>query len=93
VTARRPGVERISHDGLELRVDRVTMRRGGTVIVAVDPGDDVFLFVADGSCTVSVAGSVHRLERHDAVDAERVDAIAIDSERGAALLVVRAARR
>jgi transcriptional regulator with XRE-family HTH domain len=93
VTARRPGVERISHDGLELRVDRVTMRRGGTVRVAVDPGDDVFLFVVHGSCTVSVAGSDHRLERHDAVDAERVDAIAIDSERGAALLVVRAARR
>jgi hypothetical protein len=40
-----------------------------------------------------VAGSDHRLERHDAVDAERVDAIAIDSERGAALLVVCAARR
>ena len=94
VTARRPGVERISHDGLELRVDRVSMPRGGTVVrLAVDPGDDVFVFVVDGSCTVSVAGSVHRLERHDSVDAERVDAIAIDSERGAALLVVRAARR
>jgi transcriptional regulator with XRE-family HTH domain len=92
-TARRPGVERISHGGLELRVDRVTMRRGGSVRFAVDPSDDVFLFVVDGSCTASVAGSVHQLERHDAVDAERVEAIAIDSERGAALLVVRATRR
>lgn len=89
----REGVTRISHDGLELRVDRVVLRLGGSVHVDVDHRDDAFVFVTGGSCEVTIGTTAYVLDRHDSLDAERVDGVTVTTADGVSALVVRARRR
>ena len=93
VTADRPGVERLSHPELELRIDRVVLAAGGEHDDLVSDGDDVFVFVVSGSCRVEIAGATYELDERDGMDVERGNRIAVSSGRGVTLLLVRGGRR
>jgi transcriptional regulator with XRE-family HTH domain len=93
VTADRPGVRRLSHAELELRVDRVVLAAGGKHVDLVDDGDDVFIFVVAGSCRVELAGNSYDLAERDGLDVERASRVDVSSRGGVTALLVRAGRR
>lgn len=93
VTSDRPGMERLSHPELELRVDRLVLPAGGEHVDKIATGDDVFLFVVAGACVVDVDGTPYELNPRDALDVERATELAIHSTDGATILITRATRR
>ena len=93
VTADRPGLQRLSHPELELRIDRLVLTAGGQHLDHADTGDDVFLFVVAGSCRVIAAGTTYELAQGDAMDVERASELDIRTADGVTILLTRAARR
>ena len=93
VTADRPGVRRLSHPELELRIDRIVLAAGGEHVDALSDGDDVFVFVVSGSCRVEIAGVTYELAERDGMDVERANRITVGTDSGVTVLLVRAGRR
>lgn len=93
ITADRPGQERLSHPELELRIDRLVLAAGGHVNDEVEPDDDVFVFVVDGTCEVVIADIVYALAPGDGIDVERASQLDLRSAGGVTTLLIRASRR
>lgn len=66
----RPGARRISHDQLQLEIRFVVMEGDRSGASPVDgPGRDVFVYVREGSVTLTVDGTEYELRVGDALDA------------------------
>jgi len=93
ISGERPGLERVSHPELELRVDRLVLAAGGHVVDDVATDDDVFVFVVQGACDVVIADRVYDLAPGDGIDVERASQLDLRSVHGATVLLTRASRR
>ena len=60
--------------------------------LAVDTGEDVFLFVLQGRCSLDVDGSRYEISTHDCVDIERATSIEITAIAFSKLLICRGSR-
>ena len=82
----------LSHPDLKLEAINRNLEPEEKHHLAVDAGEDVFLFVLQGRCSLDVDGSRYEVSTHDCVDVERASSIEITAIAFSRLLICRGSR-
>ena len=91
--ASSPGETMLSHPNLRQVVKNVNLQPGDAHRMAVDPEEDVLIFVIQGRCTIEVDGAHYQVSAHDCIDMERASNIHFAALDTSHMLVCRASRR
>ena len=84
---RRPGVEMISHQMLQLESGVVRSARGETGKCPVSiPGRDLFVYVVDGHLILEIDDQTYELHTGDAADVSRPDAVSWSTPRASTVV-------
>jgi transcriptional regulator with XRE-family HTH domain len=82
----------LSHPDLKLEAISRNLDPGERHHLSVEQGEDVFLFVLQGRCSLDVDGSRYEVSTHDCVDIERAGSIDITAIAFSKLLICRGPR-
>lgn len=86
------GIAVLSHSDLELDVINANLDPEERYDLSVKPGEDVFLFVLQGKCSLDVDGSSYEVSTHDCVDVERAISIGVTAIAYSRLLICTGSR-
>ena len=86
------GMAVLSHPDLELEAINANLDPEDRYDLSVEPGEDVFLFVLQGKCTLDVDGARYEVSTHDCVDVERAQNIRITAIAYSRLLICTGSR-